>query len=82
MMNMDMSWMGPWMMAGLVLLVVVATVTGLLALRAPRGRRRVVDSPRELLDRRLATGEIETDEYYERESALRASEPGGRRRKS
>ena len=34
---------------------------------------------RSLLHRRLATGEIDTDEYYERESALRQAQPGRRR---
>lgn len=34
---------------------------------------------RSLLDRRLASGEIDVDEYYERESALRQAVPAPRR---
>ncbi len=37
-------------------------------------------SARALLDRRLAMGEIDVDEYYERESALRSAEPARPRR--
>jgi uncharacterized membrane protein len=35
---------------------------------------------RSLLHRRLASGEIDVEEYYERESALRQSEPARPRR--
>lgn len=81
MMDMDMSWMGPWMMVGLLVLIVLVGSVGFLAVRAARGGRMTLDSPRELLERRLAAGELDTDEYYERESALRSSEPDGRRRR-
>ena len=36
---------------------------------------------RALLNRRLAAGEIELEEYYERESALRQAEPSSRPRR-
>jgi uncharacterized membrane protein len=36
---------------------------------------------RAMLNRRLAAGEIDVDEYYERESALRQSEPVRRPRR-
>jgi uncharacterized membrane protein len=44
-----------------------------------RGRRpaggRGLGGARELLERRLAGGEIGVEEFYERESALRSAEP-------
>jgi uncharacterized membrane protein len=45
------------------------------------GHANKLNSARALLDRRLAEGAIDVDEYYERESALRDSEATeGRRR--
>lgn len=77
-----MDGMWGWMMLGwglgaLVLLAIVAAGV-YLGVRAARGRsdRAVIDrddSARGLLDRRLAAGEIGTEEYYERESALRGA---------
>ena len=72
---------------GFPLLVLVA---GWLTVRSWRSARegRTMDRPRELLNRRLAAGEIGVEEYYERESALRSGEPlrhdgvGRRRRRS
>jgi uncharacterized membrane protein len=73
-------------------MVVVMLVGGLLALatigalvyfgvRAARPSRELQqESARALLDRRLATGEIEPEEYYEREAALRDAQPSGPRR--
>ncbi len=57
-----------------VLLVGLAWLGG----RAFRGPRPgPLAEGRALLDRRLATGEIDVDEYYEREAALRSSAPTG-----
>jgi uncharacterized membrane protein len=47
-----------------------------LALRVLGGRRRDgLGRARAVLHRRLASGEISVEEYYERESALRQAEP-------
>ena len=50
---------------------------------AVRGRRSKsgdgLGKARAVLHTRLASGEIDTDEYYERESALRSAEPVHRR---
>ncbi len=54
--------------------LIAAVYLGVGALRS-RERSPVEDSPRALLDRRLATGEISSEEYFERESALRSAEP-------
>jgi uncharacterized membrane protein len=54
----------------LITLVGVVWVTQIVV-RAIEASR----SPRMLLDRRLARGEISTEEYYELESALRSSSP-------
>ena len=68
---MDGSW-GFWMMALLgVLLVVIIGVTAVLALRAAGGQSSATahgvatppSSPREVLDQRLARGEISQTEY-------------------
>lgn len=54
----------------LVLGLIVAGVY--LAIRATRsGANHRRESAAELLDRRFAAGEIDTDEYYERRSGLR-----------
>ena len=77
-----MDGMWTWMMVGwglgaLVLLAIVATgvYLGVRAARGPSDRAmpEPADSARGLLDRRLAAGEIGTEEYYERESALRGA---------
>ena len=55
---------------------------GWVALRLFGSRRRDgVGRARAVLHRRLASGEIDVDEYYERESALRQAEPVGPRRR-
>ncbi len=77
MMGLDMGLMAIVMV--IVALIVVgglaaAVYLGVRALRSPE-RSGVEDSPRALLDRRLAAGEISSEEYYERESALRSAEP-------
>ena len=53
-----------------------------LALRLLGGRRRDgLGRARALLHRRLASGEISVEEYYEREAALRHAEPAVRPRR-
>jgi uncharacterized membrane protein len=60
--------------------LLVAGVIAYVALRALASPRRDdAGTARVLLDRRLAAGEIDLEEYYERESALRHSEPPRRR---
>jgi uncharacterized membrane protein len=67
------------MLAGMVICAVALPALLLAAVyvgfRALGPRRPAADSARAVLDRRLATGEIDTEEYYERESVLRSSEP-------
>jgi uncharacterized membrane protein len=65
-------------LGGLVLLVAVVLVAGRLL--SPRGDG--LDRARSVLHGRLASGEIDIEEYYERDSALRqaAPAPRGRRR--
>jgi hypothetical protein len=63
---------------GGVLFLAAIVVVGL---RALGGRPRDgLEGARSLLHKRLATGEIDTEEYYERESALRQAEPPQRGR--
>jgi uncharacterized membrane protein len=61
------------------LLLLAAGWLGLRALRASRWGDQT-RSASALLERRLAAGEIDIEEYYERESALRSSEASVARR--
>ena len=64
-------------LGGLLLLVTVVLVAG----RFIGARGDGLDRARYLLHRRLASGEIDTEEYYERESALWQATPPGRLRR-
>lgn len=64
--------------AGGVLLLGAIVAVGLRALGG--GPRDGLEGARSLLHKRLAAGEIGSEEYYERESALRQAEPPRRRR--
>jgi uncharacterized membrane protein len=61
-------------LGGLLLLVVIVVV----AVRLIGPQADSLDGARSLLHRRLASGEIDTEEYYERESALRQAQPDRR----
>lgn len=78
-----MGWMALAMVIGSLLLLAALAGGVYFAVRVARPRRELEtsDSARALLDRRLATGEIAPEEYYERESALRSAEPLGSRRR-
>ena len=58
-------------LGGLLLIVGVVVIAGRLL--STQGDDH--PQPRSLLDRRLASGEIDVEEYYERESALRQAYP-------
>ena len=70
----------------LLAVLVFALIIGLAVYAGVRtglaGGRPDRDAPdaRELLQRRLAAGEISAEEYYEREAVLRESQPERRRR--
>ncbi len=71
-----MSWMSISWLVGLVVVLALIAAGVYLGIRLARlGLEN--DSGRALLDRRLAAGEIDVDEYYEREAVLRE---GKRRR--
>ena len=64
-------WLGPVFGIGLIVLLVILAVS--LYGRANNGRdspRVVLRTPREILDERLAKGEIEREEYEARRKAL------------
>ena len=73
-----MSGMGLLMLVALIVIAVVIGVAIYLAIRAGTGERRREPDAHELLRKRLASGEIAPEEYYERESAL--GPPAGARR--
>lgn len=80
-----MDFMGVWMLLGLVLVALLLGGAIYLGVRAGVGPRREDrrvgrDDARSELDRRLASGEIDLDDYHERASALRSLERPARRR--
>ncbi len=62
-------------LGGLLLLVVIVVI----AVRLVGSQGDGLGGARSLLHRRLASGEIDIEEYYERESALRQAQPERRR---
>jgi uncharacterized membrane protein len=75
-----MGSMGLWAVLLLIVLlagVAVAVFVGVKAARKPTSVEG--EGARQLLERRLASGEISSEEYYERESALRS---GGSERRN
>ena len=68
-----MSCMAIFAIVGVLLLLVLIAAGVYLGIRFGRpGLEK--DSGRTLLERRLAAGEIDVDEYYEREAVLREGE--------
>lgn len=67
-----MGGMGAMMLIGLLVLAIVIGLAVYLAVRAAQATGSQSEpTAREVLQQRLARGEITSDEYYERESALR-----------
>lgn len=80
---MDTGLMAIAMVVGVLIVVagiVAALYLGARALRSS-GTSGELESGRVLLDRRLAMGEIDSDDYYEREAALRSAQPPSKRRR-
>ena len=73
-----MGCMGLLPLLGLVVTIAAVAVAVILAVRhaAPRPAGREGE-PGAILDRRLASGEIDVDEYHELASALRSVQPAG-----
>lgn len=71
-----MGCMGLLPVLGLVVILAAVAAAVILAIRhaAPRSAGRA-DEPEAILDRRLAAGEIDVDEYHELASALRSVRP-------
>ena len=67
-----MMGMGLWMLLGLLVLLVALGAAAYLGGRAIGLIKPQRESARELLDRRLAAGELSSEEYFERESVLRS----------
>ena len=76
--------MGLMALAMIVVALIVAVAVGTVvygAIRAARGSGSELEGARAVLDRRLASGDITPEEYFERESALRSGEVTPRRRR-
>jgi uncharacterized membrane protein len=78
---MMMGSMSAWMLVGLLVLLAVVGAVTYVAVRSGRPRLPPGEDARTLLNRRLAAGEITPEDYFERESALRSSEPRPSRRR-
>lgn len=76
-----MGFMSLWMLIGLLALVALVGGAAYLAVRRAGSQVAAGDDARTLLNRRLAAGEITSEDYLERESALRSSEPRTSRRR-
>jgi hypothetical protein len=61
-------------------LPLVLLAGGWMIARGTRGDRPATPSAGALLERRLAAGEIDVEEYYEREAALRSTDAAPTRR--
>ena len=75
-----MGGMGLMMLVGLLVVAIVIGLAVYLAVRAAHGSTSREPDAHELLQRRLASGEITAEEFYERESALRDAQPARQRR--
>ncbi len=76
-----MGGMGVMMLIGLLLLSILIGVAVYLGVRATQTHGSGEPTARETLQQHLARGEITSEEYYERESALRDSEGALTRRR-
>lgn len=82
MMGMEMGGMAIVMVIVAIIVIgglVAAVYLGVRAVRAPAAGE-VEEPAQAVLYRRLAQGEISSEEYYERESALRSAEPSRKAR--
>jgi uncharacterized membrane protein len=68
-----MGWMSLWMVFGLVVFLAVVAGAVYLGLQLTSGDDDA--GARELLERRLASGEISPQDYAERQSAMRDDPP-------
>jgi len=78
-----MDMMGGMALVALVGLVILAATVGVavyLGVRAAHQRAFRARGPRDVLQERLAAGELSVDEYHERDSALRDAESSSGRR--
>ena len=67
-----MDTMGLWALVVLILLIAGVALAAYAGVRA-RGRRLPTgEDAQEILQRRLASGDITPEEFYERDSALRS----------
>lgn len=75
-----MAGMGVFMLLGVLMVALILGGAVYLAIRiADRAPRQRDPEALDVLQRRLANGDISADEYYERESALRDADRPRRR---
>jgi putative membrane protein len=71
---------GAWLFMGLFWLMLLALIVWLVARLLPSssGESGKLDSPEEILDRRFARGELDTETYQAQRAALVAARTGRR----
>ena len=68
-----MDTMGLWALVVLVILIAGVALAAYAGVRASRGRQLpTAEDAQQILQRRLASGDITPEEFYERDSALRS----------
>lgn len=71
--NFEAGWF--WGMHVFWWLFWIAVIVGLFGLFEPVPRRKVRETPLEILQRRYANGELSTEEYEERKKRIEQDEP-------
>jgi len=65
--------LGGWIFMGLIWVVVIGLIVWALVALLPTGRRSTADDPRDILDRRFALGELDTEQYRRAREELTAA---------
>jgi uncharacterized membrane protein len=73
-----MGFMSLWMFLGLLVFLAVVAGAVYVGIQLTRRDDDHLEGAQQLLDRRLASGEISPEEYAERQSTLRSDPPPGR----
>jgi uncharacterized membrane protein len=72
-----MGWMSVWMVIGFLLFVAIVAAAVYLVIQLTRRDQDDLASGQEILERRLASGEISPEEFAERQSIMRGDQPRG-----
>jgi putative membrane protein len=65
--------LGGWIFMGLFWVVAIGLIVWALVALVPTGHRSAADDPRDILDRRFALGELDTEQYQRAREELTAA---------